>query len=105
MGEKATIVKTSAQFFEELNEVKEKVSFLVAYSKETAEPMLISPGDGCTFSASGPGEIPVEMLLKSLKDKEFLNVKTTTICHAYRNPKCQLMTASGDYVDWVCVEG
>jgi hypothetical protein len=96
------VVETSQAFLEELTKMGKEVSFLVAYGKGSAEPILIGPGATCVFGGKGVGPLPVEMVIELLKDKDFLEVKATTVCRAYRNPECQqIQTTSGE---WVCVK-
>lgn len=97
------VVETSEAFLNELKEMGKDVSFLVAYGKGSAEPILIAPGAECVFGGKGVGPLPVAMVLGLLKDKDLLEIKATTVCRAYRNPECQqIQTASGE---WVCVSG
>jgi len=94
-----TVVKKIEDFLALLDKMKENVSLLVAYGKGSGEPILISPGSGYQLGESGTAPVPVVALKQMLEGKEFVEMKTTTIFRAFKNPECQqILLPNGDYV-------
>lgn len=82
---------------EELNKVEQDISFVVAYSKKNAEPLLVLAGPGCTEKDMGTGRIDLQKIREEVFSKEYAEVKCTTIINTYSSPGCQILTASGNY--------
>jgi hypothetical protein len=93
----ARIFQTSKQFIDEIANKAEldQISFLVAYGKDNAEPRLIAPGDGLAYQDDGQGDFSTDCIIQNKLIK--MSIKTTVIVHAYSNPRCQILTASGQW--------
>ncbi|MBC2711191.1 MAG: hypothetical protein HGJ94_09410 [Desulfosarcina sp.] len=84
-----------------LSEIMDDTSFIVAYSKVDAEPLLIFKNPKCDgYTREGEGSIPKDVIENAINREEKVDIKCTTIFHAHNSPGCQILTASGR---WVCV--
>lgn len=81
----------------ELKKVEQDISFVVAYSKTNAEPLLVLVGPGCTERDIGKGRIELQKIREEVFGKEYAEIKCTTLMHTYSSPGCQILTASGNY--------
>lgn len=94
----ASVLKSLTAFISELEKRKGEVSIVVAYSKASAEPILIAPGYESNVTGEGKEPIQAGIVEESLEGKDYVEIKNTTIFHAYKNPRCQILTASGQWV-------
>ena len=93
----ASVLKSLTEFISELQKRQGEVSIVVAYSKASAEPILIAPGYESKVTGEGIEPIEARIVLESLEGKDYVAIKNTTIFHAYKNPRCQILTASGQW--------
>ncbi len=94
----ASILKSLTAFITELQKRQGEVSIVVAYSKASAEPILIAPGYESEVTGEGIEPTEARIYNESLEGKDYVAIKNTTIFHAYKNPRCQILTASGQWV-------
>ena len=88
-----------------LNEFNGKVgdySYLVAYGKDSAEPIAILPNPNCNLIKIGEGDVPVEVIEKAIREKKKAKIATTNIFYTYGSPGCQIMIAPGIYICICC---
>ena len=78
------------------------VSFVVAYNKKFAEPVLVAPGpDNLKIEVFENQPVEMERIQNPLFKEKYVEIKATTIFSAYGSPGCQLVrTPTGNYI-WV----
>lgn len=91
-----------AKNFDEFKRNLSEASFIVAYGKNSAEPIAILPGTTCNLIAKGEEPVPIEVIQKAIEDKKEVKIRCTNIFYAYGSPGCQLMIAPGVYVCVCC---
>ena len=77
-------------------EFLERVSFFIAYDKETAEPILVSSGSSKQPEKLGP-VLKKEILMEILKEN--VEIKSRVILKTYGSPGCQITDAFGNYIN------